>query len=389
MPDSVEAIYRILSARAMSAGEQRLPMPPEKFARLDQLAVGQQVQGRVLEIVNGKATVLIGNQQVRMELPVKAAVGDTFQLVFAGQHPRPTFVLAETGRDAKNARGSETAHVPGRVLSMEANGEAVVLIGDRIMRMPLPACTRAGDAFRLVFANPAAAADVPANVSTHISDAGQLLGAAAKIALDPNSPAQASSPVPLLSERPGSSAALALALRLALARTGLFYESHLFEWSNGNYPLASLLHEPQGSRSEPALLREHLQPGAAAPPPSGEAELLQLIAQQLQLLENQSLVWRGEVWPRQTMRWEIARQPAEHGSEAAPQWKTRISLDMPRLGRLVADMFLDGQGRLEVRLSGTENALPLIEPRRAEAVSRLAAAGCRVSNFTVVQHGRQ
>lgn len=395
MPDSIEAIYRILSARALSAGDQRLPTPPEKSARLDQLAVGQQVQGKVLEIANGKATVLIGDQQVRMELPIKAAIGDTFQLIFAGQHPRPTFVLAESGRDAKHAaQGGEAAHVPGRVLSLDGNGEAVVLIGDRTVRMALPAGTQVGDTFRLVFTSPSlpAAAGVPANVSTHISDAGQLLGAAMRMAHDRGAPAEAISPAPVLGERPGNPAALALALRLALARTGLFYESHLLEWSNGNYPLASLLREPQGRYSDPAVLQAHLPPGTAESRHTGEAELLQLIAQQLQLLENQSLVWRGEIWPRQHLQWEISRRNAEedeaaHGT-AAPQWKTRISLDLPRLGRLVADISLDDQGRMDVRLAGEENALPLLEPRREEAAGRLAAAGCRINSLTVAHHGR-
>ncbi len=389
MPDSIEAVYRILSARAPSANEQRLPASAGKASGLDQLAVGQQVQGKVLELVNGKATVLIGGQQVRMELPIKASVGDTLRLVFAGQHPRPTFLLTEPGRAAPG----DGAHVPGRVLSVDGNGEAVVLIGDRTVRMTLPAGTQVGDSFRLVFTSsaPAAAPGAAANVSAHISDAGQLLGAAMKTTRDRNAPAQASSPAPVLGEAPGNPAALALALRQALSRTGLFYESHLFEWSNGHYPLASLLREPQGRHSDPALLQEILQPGAAEPRPADKAELLQLIAQQLQLLENQSLLWRGEIWPRQIAQWEIRReQPqAEQAAEAsAPQWKTRVSLDMPRLGKLVADISLDAQGRLDVRMQGEEEVLPLLEPRREEAANRLAAAGCRVGSFTVTPHGR-
>lgn len=390
MQDSIEAVYRILSARALSANEQRLPASAGKASALAQLAVGQQVQGKVLALVDGKATVLIGGQQVRMELPIKASAGDTLRLVFAGHHPRPTFLLTEPGRAPVQGDG---AHVPGRVLSVDGNGEAVVLIGERTVRMTLPAGTQVGDSFRLVFTSsaPAAAPGAAANVSAHISDAGQLLGAAMKMARDRNAPAQASSPAPVLGEAPGNPAALALALRQALSRTGLFYESHLVEWSNGHYPLASLLREPQGRHSDPALLQEILQPGAAEPRAADKAELLQLIAQQLQLLENQSLAWRGEIWPRQTAQWEISReqpQDAEAAEAAAPQWKTRISLDMPRLGKLVADISLDGQGRLDVRMQGEEEALPLLEPRREEAANRLAAAGCRVGSFTVTPHGR-
>lgn len=398
MPDTVEAIYRILSTRALSGGEQRLPSPPGRPSRLDQLSVGQHVQGKVLGIANGRATVLIGNQPVHMDLPVKAAVGDTFQLVFAGQHPRPTFVLTEPGQAASAANpADDIAHVPGRVLSTNANGEAVVLIGDRTVRMELPASVAAGDTFRLVFASQPPPPsliknDQAANVSTHFSDAAQVLGAAMKMVLDRKAPASVSSQTPSLDAWPRNPAALAIGLRLALARTGLFYESHLFEWSNGDYPLSSLLQEPQGRFSDPATVQKNAPPGMEMADPAADADLLHVIAQQLQLLENHSLVWRGEAWPGQAMEWEVTRHREEDGqpqdsSAPSAMWSTRITIEMPRLGKVIVDIHLDTQGRLDVRLAaGGDTVASLMEPGRADMVRRLVEAGCQVNNLTVTNN---
>lgn len=394
MPDTIEAIYRIFTTRSLTAGEQRLPVPADKLVQLDKLTIGQQVEGKVLEIAGGKATLQIGNQMVRMELPVRASVGDTFRLIFAGQNPRPTFLLSESGRFPANPALPEDAAI-GRVLNINNKGEAVVLVGDQTVHMELPAKTQIGDTFRLVFAQPQQtnpSADGSADfVSTHFSDAAQLLGAAMKMSHQRHAPASVTGQSPIIDGVPLDTVALAVSLRQALARTGLFYESHLNEWTNGRYPLSSLLREPQGQHSSPSLLQEIISPiGTGSNTQASQTDLLQLISQQLQLLENNSLTWRGDIWPGQNMEWQVSRQDDKrpNGIESeAGAWSTRLTLEMPQLGKIIVDLRLDTHGKLDVRMMADENAAPLIEPARQSAMQRLETAGCQVNTLSVTSHG--
>jgi hypothetical protein len=388
MTPVLNTVARIVPVQPVSGSAQRWAPSPDKFLGLDALSVGQPIQGRVLSNSQTEATVLIGAQPVRMELPVKVSVGDTLQLVFSGRNPHPVFLLA--------------------------------------------------------------AIDRPPHVATHFSGAALLLGELMALTHDKQVPASVHSQNPLLDEAPLYPALLAIGLRSALSKSGLFYESHLGDWINGNYPLAGLLQEPQGRLSFSALAQREGSPDltdmAAAQPrimnvttamsvpsplpsPSGRGgrsvadatftlndrinptggnvwaspvdspadsesviapEMHNLIAQQLQLLENHSLIWRGEAWPGQAMEWEVAREYVEDtsrdGETTSPStvWATEIKLDLPSLGMVTLNIRLDAQCNFDVHLAADDGtSSSVMELARPEIMQKLLAAGCNIQSLLV------
>lgn len=176
----------------LEVSQQELEMP--------QLVPGQKVPAHVVaNLPNGRFQVLIADKALDMNLPKNTQPGDTIDLVFVTSQPRLTFVLAkDLGAVVNSAKPqvslSETARFLGGLLEKAAQPGA-----------------QKGEASAVVHTTPLLAGAPPAN------------------SLD-----------------------FAQALRGALSRSGLFYESHQAQWVTGQRPLSDLLHEPQGRLSSPA-----------------------------------------------------------------------------------------------------------------------------------------
>jgi hypothetical protein len=177
-----------------------------------------------------------------------------------------------------------------------------------------------------------------------------------------------------------SSSALAMRLRDAVERSGAFYEAHLAQWREGTRNVASLALEPQARWSTTDATRE--QGAAAVPPPHA----LPILRQQLEILDSGRFVWSGAAWPGQPLSLAI-EEDVGHRAEAAPMrqaWRVRVALDLPRLGRLRADIVLHAAGlRLTVdcadasaarRLEASEPALRSAMQKRDLAVEALTIA---------------
>lgn len=161
-------------------------------------------------------------------------------------------------------------------------------------------------------------------------------------------------------------------LRQALVMSGLFYESHLAEYMSGKRPLSAILQEPQ---NQPA------------------STLTSLVPQQLQTLEQQRLLWHGEVWPRQQMEWEISRHDRHHNQQdpqAAESDETminsRITLHLPRLGEVTANIsHVNGHMRIEL-LAYKGSTLALLKQQSQKLVESLEASGQTLDHLTVQAH---
>jgi len=151
-------------------------------AALETFIVGQLVSGQVKSLNKGIALVEIDGQIVAMRLPKDVAVGDTLRLRFSGHLPHPVFQL-----ELADLAAAESPN-----LSSTAR-----MLSDLMQQ-------------------------VPARTMPMLT------------------PAEA-----LLKQPTAAPAELALALRSALVRSGLFYESHLANWVVGQDSLDNLLQEPQ------------------------------------------------------------------------------------------------------------------------------------------------
>ncbi len=180
---------------------------------------------------------------------------------------------------------------------------------------------------------------------------------------------------------------LAGALKEALGKSGLFYESHQAQWIRGERSTNQLLEEPQNlltGRGLPFSPTGQRVPGGdiSAAQAQGAAlaydkaaasqvqsnisaagrvaddastslqmtkELIPLVQQQLHTLEHHHMVWMGQVWPGQQMQWEIQGEPEREQQKADErQWSTEVELALPKLGDVSARLVLTGG---ELRLS--------------------------------------
>lgn len=338
---------------------------------LPDLQIGQRFTARIQEVLpDNTYKALVAGKQLTLQLPEGAGAGDQLELVVIDRSPR---VLI--------ARQAETG----------SNGEAA----------PYP-FARFSPAARLI---------------------GQLLPPEGEAP----PAAQLNRGQPLVARPPQSQAAIAeLTSRLSqsVTQSGLFYEAHQAQWVAGKRPLEELLQEPQGQKSSPAAFQhaaaetaaraistanrpmtaetvmqalqggsEKLGAGGAAQAQSAQNpgqqvpdDLRPLVQQQLDAAGTQRMIWQGEVWPQQTMEWEIEREnerEADGSSEEEARWRTALSLTTPRLGRVDANLQLSSRG-VAITLATSHGAsaadLRAAAPLLAAA---LEAAGVPLLTFQV------
>ncbi len=315
---------------------QRLPLTPGQQARAEVVA----------ELPNGRLQVKVADQLLEMNLPRSARTGSQFQLMLIADKPQLLFAMTQ----GPNNPAGKTLTEIGRWLS---------------------------------FATRVNTAQTPA------SSQPPLL------------------PLPTDLSQPASQG-LAGRLREALSRSGIFYESHVAEWAAGKSTMQNLLREPQGKLSipvktggDPAAAQLEMgkingSPGAFAqagtapgsPDTSGTREIadqqtLHLIRQQLSLLHNAHFAWQGEAWPGQQMEWSVEERGAEADSGQQRDWSTTLSLDLPHLGRISADLHMQGK-QLQVRIqTDSPSSTASMREQTQKLHDGLAATGLTLSDLVI------
>jgi hypothetical protein len=307
------------------------------------------------------------------------------------------------------------------VQALLPNGTYRALINQRSITLALPFSARSGDSLELEVteSNGKLALAVLAHrdgggkeaVSATLSRTGLLISQLFSGAKDAGGEGKAvplNSNQPVAGAPPGSAQDILPLLKQAIARSGMFYESHQAEWIEGRFAKGELLREPQGKLSNPAeanaaqafrtvVLTDTPEARAAQPLPQGAAEsagkaggaqpqtagqivaaqLQGIVHQQLEALANQTFVWQGEVWPGQEMRWEIDEDGKNEQEEddAAESWRTRLDLSFPVLGGISAKLQLrDAQVSLSLDVD-SEAALEIMRSDAETLRQRMEDAG--------------
>ena len=343
-----QALSRILAVQPVLDSIERDQALPR--TAFEHLTIGQALTGQVKSLVKGIALVDIEGQTVAMRLPQPAVPGDTLRLRFAGHMPQPVFLL-ET---------PETAPSEGPQLSQTAR-----MLSDLVQRLP-----------------------------------------------ERNALPTLTPPAPLLDQPTSQPAELAFALRTALVRSGLFYESHLANWAVGQDSLDGLMQEPQNRLAAAETARAAAPPASAlallnAPAetagekprnPMGEKPPLNpmhaLLSQQLQVLESPQFAWRGDVWPGQPLEWQLRQETdaepghanADAARDAGAGWESRLKLSLPQLGTLTVHIRLDARQAFSIRMVPEQPGVEaLLQQNQGQLAKQLAAAGCTLQSLTV-QH---
>lgn len=312
-----------LTAVQPVAGSTRRDEATQRAA-FEHLDIGQRLVGKVVALDKGLTLVEIAGQTVAMRLPRQAAVGDTLTLRFAGHMPQAVFMLEPPARETpEGATLSQAARLLSDVLQQVSPRNAPPTVGPSTPLLPRPT-VQAGD--------------------------------------------------------------LAPALRTALVRSGLFYESHLANWTVGLDTLEGLMEEPQNRLAAPASATQATEAGRPVP-----AALHTLLAQQLQVLETPQFIWRGELWPGQPLEWMMRQDvdpehpgTAQGGEAAASGWTSQLRLTLPELGTVTAHIRLDAAGAFSIRVVADDPATaPLLRAQQGVFAARMAEAGCTLQSLTV------
>lgn len=337
-----QPLPRVFAVHPVLDGLQRDQAGPRASFAFQHLVQGQKLAGQVLSQDRGVSLVSVAGQTVAMRLPPGLVTGDTLKLSFMGQAARPLFLLElPPARAAATPQLSQTAR----------------MLSDIMQRVP------------------------------------------------ERSPPTLTPPTPLLGGPTLLPTELALALRTALVRSGLFYESHLANWVEGQDTLEGLLQEPQNRapareatpRAPVADSGRTALPATLSGAPESEAAkptnpLHTLMTQQLQVLESPHFVWKGELWPGQMLEWLLRRvddeaQESPTHAPAAQQdaaWESTLRVTLPQLGTITLHIRLDTAQHFRIRVaSATPESAPLLQDHQAHILQRLADAGCAVHSFQV------
>ncbi|WP_144110886.1 flagellar hook-length control protein FliK [Paraburkholderia sp. BCC1886] len=118
-----------------------------------------------------------------------------------------------------------------------------------------------------------------------------------------------------------------------------------------------------------------------------------LVRQQLDMLATGQFRWTGEAWPGAPLDWTIEQEGDEwnrSGGGAASDddqpWRTRLTLSLPTLGTIDADLTLTGS-QLVVRVQASPGGAARLTTEGESFRQRLAAAGIDLSGLTIREIG--
>ncbi|WP_293932468.1 flagellar hook-length control protein FliK [Iodobacter sp.] len=301
--------------------------------------------------------------------------------------------------------------VQATVTGLLPNGRYAVLIKDQLLDLNLPRNTEPGEKLdltvvtgnpKLTFTLTGAGAQPALPQEMALSQGARFLASLLGKGEAKPEVAQLSSAAALFDGAPDTEK-LAAKLSQGLADSGLFYESHQAEWVNGERPLQSLLREPQAGLAKPAangteaktentdktnstLLAKDTQlaeKAAQAP----DAALRSLVQQQLDVLEQRPVVWTGQAWPGQPLRWEVEseneRQAGRGQDEEQRSWQTRLNLQLPALGGLNIVAVLHN-GEFALRFEASAQTAEKIRAETKNLQNRFEAAGLTLASSLVV-----
>ncbi|CAN0624072.1 Flagellar hook-length control protein-like protein [Burkholderia multivorans] len=113
-----------------------------------------------------------------------------------------------------------------------------------------------------------------------------------------------------------------------------------------------------------------------------------LVRQQLDLLATDQFRWIGEAWPGARLDWTI--EPDGSGGHAARAadmedgiaWRTRLTLTLPSLGTVDADLVLNGT-QLVARLGANEAGAERLTRHESDLRARLLASGLQLGGLSI------
>ncbi len=159
--------------------------------------------------------------------------------------------------------------------------------------------------------------------------------------------------------------ALAKQVSAAIETSGLFYESHLQEWANGQRSTDQISKEPQARFGPEQVIREKGMDESAL------NQSVKMVTTQLAALDNNRINITLNGLFNQPIEVEIEKdrereesdeeQNASSTEEPSQPWVARLKLDMAHLGELQVRLRMIGS-RCDVQIMGQEHGKKAIDP---------------------------
>jgi hypothetical protein len=302
------------------------------------------------ELANFKVQLQLPDQQptvVQMQLPAHLAQQQALQMQYLGQ--------SASGKDAQSVYPQVRWGIQAQTRGAEQPATSLVTAGaltttesDAAENLPQLLGAMAGQtASQVDLSNPAQQLQRWLNSPMFQQQANALQAQA------------------VVSHSPQKPQVLAQDLKHALDSSGLFYESHLKDAALGSRPWHQLLQEPQ---NKPNFM-----------PP-------EMVAQQLQVLEQQRLAWHGEVWPGQAMQWEISERESSAQSADDPTLnaiQSNLKLQLPQLGEVSVRITMVN-GRFSIRVQPEQvAAFNSMQAKRSELALNLQSVGLSLESLQI------
>ena len=413
-----------LLARLLGAARTVAPLAPVNAAALTlpQLGLGQTVRAQVTaRLTDGSFRVVVNNAPLKLLLPAGTKAGDVVTLRVVAREPQLELAL-DHPVESVQPRLSGAGRLIGQILREPVQAQpqqsqpvtpAPVLDAAELAQ-PLARAIQVSGLFYESHQARWIDGDYPLAL---LQEEPQNAAAGPRRAIDPHSPGSTMPTDSSLALPAGIGLADALdALAEASTEHAADDPAHSHGRSAPGGEGEVLAHEKSSPAAPAAAARprgdalpdEHSAdataadamraPGdAARPAADGDdlpqariaRELLPVVRQQLDAIETRQIVWQGELWPGQPIRWQIADPESDpQQPQAGREWLTRFVLRLPALGEVGADLAVGARGvRIVVtaRDSAAAEALRTAAPELAQA---LEAAGLRVGTLEVRHHAR-
>jgi flagellar hook-length control protein FliK len=328
-------------------------------------------------------------------------------------HDKPLITATPDKNGANAGKQFELGQkLQGTVQAQVAPNVFNVRVADQLLQMQLPSFIRSGDTITLQVASlqprltfTLAASSNPVSTPESLSATARLLSSLSQQPLERSyvRPIQ-SSPLWTGGQALPDTTLLASKLHDALSHSGLFYESHQAQWISGTRPTTQLLLEPQNQLAQSALAQgasarntDSTVPAAALPQPGTvqraaetaiPEHLKMLVQQQMNALETRQVLWQGQAWQGQEMRWEVREESPHRNTrgEQEGQWVTQISLDLPNLGGVSARLSFNGNA-LNLSLDVTdEQTRTMLGNASSQLIAALTERGIPVTQTQITQN---
>lgn len=366
-----------------------------------QLAVGKQYQAEVVAtLTDGSYIVKVADVAARMQLPNSPLVGAQLSLTLLSTSPRATFLLnpdqAASAANSTPTTATATATLASSVKQLLDDFNQGASATGLTLQSGANVATVAGKSSDPKLFN--LTQPQGDSAQTNLSNTGKLVNQLLQNVGQQSTVVNVSK-VPLLNTPDAGAGVLAKALQGGVTSSGVFYESHLLQWAEGSLSTAQLMKEPQASFSTgpgttasttgslPQTLTAAAQTLAAATGnilgtlPQAATSMIQ---QQLQTQEQQRFLWSGQVWPGQTMDWEITKErPGQPRQPTEKSWSSSVKFELPQLGNVSAQLQLTGN-RLKLIVQAQDPASALmLQNHASELVSALDVSGTRVDALQI------